>query len=89
MKEHSSAYIDDNVDGDDGDNNSNDNDDNCNGDENDRNNSQRTKYQYCVGIFPVHLHLLRHFNRTSGKAQSRNVKHMQRFVIKDFLMYMF
>ena len=59
MKEHSSAFIDDNVDDDDGDNNTDD-DDNGNGDENDRNNSQRTKYQCCVGIFPVHLHIPRH-----------------------------
>ena len=48
------------VDDDDGDNNGDDDDDNGNGDDNDRNNSQQTKYQCCVGIFPVHLHLLRH-----------------------------
>ena len=39
----SSAYIDDNVDDDDGDNNGDDYDDNGNGDKNDRNNSQQTK----------------------------------------------
>ena len=53
-------YIVDNIDDDNVDNNGDDDDDNGNGDENDRKNSQRTEYQCCVGIFPVHLHLLRH-----------------------------
>ena len=64
------VVIHDNVDDDD--------DDNGKGDDNDRNNSQRTKYQCCVGILSGSSSSSQTFNRTIGKALSRNVKHMLR-----------
>ena len=67
------VVIHDNVDDDDDDNGNGDGELKP-GDDNDRNNSQRTKYQCCAGILSGSSSSSQTFNRTNGKAQSRNLK---------------